>query len=158
MKLIPLNHGIFAKVDDADFEFLSQWKWSIQRAQGGLLYAVRRERGVGIRMHRLINGTPNGLYTDHCDGDGLNNQRHNLRDATPLQNMMNRRGKRGGTSRFKGVWLDVHQGGNQWRAAIRLNGKLKYLGRFPNEHVAGEAYAAIHHFGEFACIQPGETL
>lgn len=159
MKLIQLRGGFDTMVDDIDFEFLSQWEWYILKAAGGLHYAVRSEDGASIRMHRVINGTPTGLYTNHKDGNGLNNQRHNLRTATPLQNMMNRRGKRGGTSVFKGVWLDISHPKKPWRAGIRINGSIQYLGRFSSEEDAGAAYAvaAIEHFGDFACILPGET-
>lgn len=156
--IIPLTNGLFATVDDEDFDWLSQWKWyALRTSVDRLFYAVRTENGRSIRMHRLINNTPDGMFTDHRDGDGLNNTRSNLRTATQLQNMMNRRGKRGGTSSFKGVFFDPTPQKNQWRAAIRLGGKLKYLGRFYTEDEAGEAYATAAHeyFGEFACTTPG---
>ena len=157
-KLIPLTNGKFATVDDEDFNWLSQWDWyALKTSSDSIFYAVRTENGASIRMHRLINGTPDDMFTDHRDGDGLNNQRYNLRTATPLQNMMNRRGKRGGTSRFKGVFFDPTPQKKQWRAAIRLDGKLKYLGRFYTDDEAGSAYAnaAREYFGEFACTISG---
>ena len=157
-KLIPLTQGQFAKVDDEDFGWLSQWKWTAQATDRGF-YAMRKCNRKLVLMHRLINQTPEGMVTDHKDGDGLNNQKGNLRTATHLQNMMNRRGKRGGTSTFKGVWLDRTQAGRKkWRAGIRLNGRLKYLGRFETEHEAAAAYAAASntHFGEFSCIEKGK--
>lgn len=154
-RLIPLTQGQYAIVDDSDHEWLSQWKWTAQKAHKGF-YAMRHDSGQLVLMHRLINGTPQNMVTDHRDGNRLNNQRHNLRDATQLQNMMNRKGKSGGSSRFKGVWLDgVHK---KWRAAIRLNGKLKYLGRFVSEEDAGQAYAAAAklYFGDFSNSEQGE--
>lgn len=158
-KLIPLTKGQYATVDDEDFDFLSQWKWHAQPNTHGGFYANRHdEAGQLVAMHRVINGTPEGFVTDHRDGDGLNNRRSNLRTATQLQNMMNRHGKRGGTSRHKGVWADPNPRNRKlWRAAIRINGKLKYLGRFHTEDEAAEAYAAAaqHHFGEFARSTPG---
>lgn len=160
-RLIPLTRGQFAVVDDDDFDWLAQWKWHAQPHPTAGFYANRYdEEGRFVAMHRLINGTPDGLLTDHRDGNGLNNQRHNLRAATPLQNMMNRRGKRGGTSRFKGAWLDRNpRNRKDWRAGIRINGKLKYLGRFHTEEEAGAAYAAAaaEHFGEFAQTEPGAS-
>lgn len=151
--LIPLSQGQSAIVDDGDYEWLSQWKWTDQKSTNSF-YAMRHEHGKLILMHRLINETPEGVLTDHKDGNGLNNQRDNLRSATHLQNMMNRAPKKGGTSVHKGVWFDASAGRRnrkQWRSAIRINGKLQYLGRFVNEEEAGAAYreASRHHFGEF---------
>lgn len=154
MAQIELTQGQVTVVDDADFAWLSQWKWTAQKTDWGF-YAMRHEAGRVIFMHRLINRTPDGMVTDHRDNDGLNNRRENLRDATQLQNMMNRHGKRNGTSRHKGVWADNSRHNRKpWRAAIRLGGKLKYLGRFSDEDEAGRAYAAAaaQHFGEFARI------
>jgi hypothetical protein len=152
MRQIELTQGKFAIVDDADFAWLSQWKWTAQKTDWGF-YAMRHECGQVVFMHRLINETPAGMVTDHEDGDGLNNRRGNLRTATQLQNMMNRHGKRNGTSQYKGVWADSSRRNRKpWRAAIRINGKLKYLGRFISEDEAGRAYAAAARemFGEFA--------
>jgi hypothetical protein len=42
MKHIPLTQGQFAIVDDADFEWLSKWKWTAQRSKWGY-YAFRRQ-------------------------------------------------------------------------------------------------------------------
>jgi hypothetical protein len=161
-KRIPLTRGQFAIVDDDDFEWLSQWKWHAQPNESRGFYANRHDdQGRLVAMHRLINDTPEGFVTDHRDGNGLNNRRSNLRTATQLQNMMNRHGKRGGTSRHKGVWADNSPRNRKpWRAAIRVNGRLKYLGRFHTEDEAGAAYAAAaaEHFGEFARTTKGVSL
>lgn len=157
MPTLPLTKGLEAIVDDEDFAVLSRWKWTTFLS-GRIPYAARKEGGRLVLMHRAINRTPEHLMTDHIDGNTLNNRRSNLRDATPVQNVMNKRGKPGGTSRFKGVWFDAQQAGSkQWRTAIRLQGKLKYLGRFATEEEAGAAYAtaAREHFGEFANISKG---
>lgn len=157
-KLIPLTKGQSAIVDDGDFEWLSQWKWYAQPNSHGGFYANRHDAGRLVAMHRLVNDTPDGFVTDHIDGNGLNNRRANLRTATQLQNMMNRHGKRGGTSVYKGVWADPNPRNRKlWRSAIRLNGKLKYLGRFETEEDAAAAYAraSFDHFGEFANSRSG---
>lgn len=157
MRTLPLTKGYVAIVDDEDFDHLSQWKWTAWMS-GRKPYAGRYEGRKLILMHRVINGTPEGVITDHIDCDTLNNRRCNLRNATARQNVMNKLGKVGGTSRFKGVWFDWRQkGSKQWRTAIRLHGKLKYLGWFATEEAAAAAYAsaAREHFGEFANTRKG---
>lgn len=157
MKAIILTKGQSAIVDDADFEELARFKWYAQETLTKTgFYAARIDklsgRRVLILMHRVINRTPVELLTDHIDGNGLHNWRTNLRQATPLQNTMNKAAQTGGTSAFKGVWRDGStRNRKEWRAAIRLNGKLKYLGRFHEELDAAKAYqaAAQIHFGQF---------
>lgn len=102
-----MGMGLHAKVDDEDYEWLSRQKWSVTgKKRGGARYAVRgvTSRGyrITISMHSLITGY---AMTDHIDGDGLNNQRANLRETTPSRNLMNRPRSawKGHNSRFKGV-------------------------------------------------------
>lgn len=157
-KLIQTKKGQFVIVDDADFDWLSQWEWRTWNIYN-LSYAVRYEGTSTIRMHRLINATPDNMFTDHIDCNGLNNQRSNLRTVTHQQNMMNKRGKRGGTSIFKGVFLDSSTNQkNKWRAAIRIDGRNKYLGRFLTEEEAGKAYAeaALKYYGAYAQTRSGD--
>ena len=56
-------------------------------------YAVWRgvENGVKqtVRLHRLINKTPEGLVTDHINRDKLDNRRSNLRTCTQKENIHN---------------------------------------------------------------------
>lgn len=146
-KLIPLTQEQFSIVDNADFDWLSQWKWHYV-AKDGSQYASRTSQG--IKMHRVILNAPTGIYVDHIDGNGLNNQRSNLRFATPQQNMHNQRPQQreNKTSPYKGVALNY----KKWRAHIRVNGKLIVIGRFDFELDAARAYdaAARQFFGEFA--------
>jgi hypothetical protein len=161
MRLVPLtNSKLCAIVDDADFDAIVQFEWRAQQAGlPGRFYATRTENGRTIWMHRVINQTPDTLMTDHADGNGLNNRRYNLRDATPLQNQMNKAPNRGGSSPLKGAWFDPSpRNKKQWRSAIRIDGKLKYLGRFETDKEAAEAYAraASEHFGDYHRTQYGD--
>ncbi len=155
-KNIPLTQGQYAIVDDADFDWLNQWRWHFNRTTG---YASRRDR-KGMRtilMHRLIIGAPTGSQTDHVDGDGLNNQRHNLRICTASQNQQNRKPQAGSRSQYKGVsfYDDVYV------VRIYVNEENLYLGRFTDERLAAQVYdfAATKYYGEFAALNfPDEPL
>jgi len=154
MKTIPLTQGKAALVDDEDYEWLSQHKWCAVKCPTGW-YAMRGvhkdSKCTGVRMHREILKPPAGMETDHVDGDGLNNQRYNLRAATHAQNGRNRRKqKRKATSQFKGVSRSWHEAG--WTAQIVVKNQYIYLGYFGSEIEAAKEYdvAARKYFGEFA--------
>ncbi len=91
MKKITLPQGIFAIVDDGDFEWLNQWRWSL--ASGYARRCTRKTEGHRrwVLMHRVINKTPHGMETDHINGDRLDNQKSNLRTVDKSKNGMNRR-------------------------------------------------------------------
>lgn len=78
-------------VDDDDFEWLSQWRWTI----GGNGYATASiKRPDGKRrttpMHRLIMNTPTGMIADHINRLRDDNRRSNLRNVTHHENMQNK--------------------------------------------------------------------
>lgn len=156
MKEIQLHNGMLALVDDEDFENVSRMKWrAVKHRQ--TFYAVTSPYVNGkqttVRMHRLILGLQPGELGDHKDGNGLNNQRLNLRACTSVSNAQNRRVT--GSDGFKGV---RKRGDRQkrstkpWIARISVGGKTKLIGCFATAEEAAKAYdnAAIESFGEFA--------
>jgi hypothetical protein len=151
-----IGAGLYAMVDDEDYEMLAGHRWRLDRGNHPDYAKTGREKVV--RMHAMIMGVPR---PDHIDGDGLNNQRSNLRAASPRQQQMNTKPK-GGTSVYKGVsWLKWKSGsGGKWQASIRINGRLTYLGLFSDEVEAAQAYdaAAALMFGEFARLNFPERL
>lgn len=82
MRQIRLTKGLYALVDDEDFEWLSQWTWSATvSSRGTKFYAVRKEKGVKVRMHVAIwtkhNGpVPSGLVIDHVNHNSLDNRKY----------------------------------------------------------------------------------
>jgi AP2 domain-containing protein len=153
MKEIPLTQGKVALVDDDDYEAVSQFKWCAMK-DGRCFYAARGVVGKNGRwtvqpLHRfLLPGVPR---IDHRDGDGLNNQRENLRPATAVENNRAQKRKQVGTSsQFRGVFR--RSDGKRWRAQITVEGKKLSLGHFYYETDAARAYdtAARKYFGEFA--------
>ena len=141
MRLIPLTKGYFAKVDDEDFAYLSQWKWRYGMHGNG--YAIRSGPRKGkeqprIHMHRVVNKTPEGLETLHLDDDGLNNQKHNLKSGTRAENIRMIGTQKNKTSKYKGVsWV---MNANKWRGDIAVKYVRKYLGLFVDEEEAARAY------------------
>lgn len=159
MKQIPLTQGQFAIVDDADYDWLNQWKWAAHKHSSGYFYAMRNSLQKNGKYHtvymaREILGLKFGdpRQADHIEHHTLDNRRHNLRISTPQQNSMNQKSPQNTTSQFKGVhW---HKQCEKWRAEIRINGKLKHLGLYVLETEAALAYndAAKKYFGEFAYL------
>lgn len=155
MITIPLskqgkNAGKYeAIVDDCDAD-LAGFNWHCV-LQSHTLYARRTKNEY---MHRVILARildrPLDIkeQVDHVNGDGLNNFRSNLRLATHSQNNMNSKKRRNNKAGFKGITKD----NGKYRAQIKRNRRLTYLGTFDTPEEAHEAYceAAKEYFGEFA--------
>ena len=156
MKHIQLTQGKFALVDNVDFEYLNQWKWYAHKRRK-TWYAGRNVRScsVQIQMHQLIlkrMGYIRHKLTDHKNGNGLDNRRHNLRPATFAQNNHNRQLAANNTSGYKGVYWFKRT--TKWVARIMVHGKYFYLGAFQYKIDAAKAYnkAAKKFFGKFAKV------
>ena len=135
MKLIKLNATFSALVDDADFEYISaQGRWYLDN-RGKRKYASSHKNGKKIYMHRLIMRAESGFDVDHLDGDGLNNQRANLKIATRSQNNFNNHNIRSdNNSGVHGVYYCNYY--FKWKAEIKLNGRKYTLGSFNSKQEA----------------------
>ncbi len=167
MMTVPLHGkkaaGRVVQVDDAKYELAIAHRWNVYervRTSGRVNgpYAITHIRQADgrlttISMHRLITGWKR---TDHVDGDGLNCQQSNMRDATASQNGANSQPRVGGASAYKGVqWRKNRQ---RWVALIRVERTIHWLGSFADEVEAARAYdaAAVEAWGPFAQLNfPG---
>lgn len=149
MKEIQLTQGKIALVDDEDYERLILWKWKADKGSRSF-YATRSEYKEGkkktLMMHRVIMREPDGMEIDHIDGNGLNNQKHNLRVCTRKENSRNL------PSTNKNGYKGVHKSGSKWMAQIWNDGTAVYLGTFLEVEEAARAYdeKAKEIFGDFA--------
>ena len=151
MKKIKLTKGYFTKVDDDDYERLAKVKWM---AGTGTNYisAVRTDytNGKHIQhMARAVVNAPIGKYVDHMNGDPLDNRKYNLRLCNSSQNQWNKKvAQKNNTTGYKGVVKE----GKGFKAQIKVNRKLRYLGCFKSRAMAGMFYnlAALWYHGEFS--------
>jgi hypothetical protein len=150
MQILYLTKGQVALLDDTDLPVIAPFTWCASRA-GNTYYAcgycgTGRDDNRVVYMHRLLVQPRPGYEVHHWDGDGLNNQRSNLREVTRSQHLhLNSRPNRTG---YRGVcWQS-----NRFLAQINCGGEHFYLGRYQTVEEAAQAYdtKAIELFGEFA--------
>lgn len=162
---IPLtNSDLKAIVDDEWYDRIAAHNWQIHPTCGYIYRCISlppvngQRKNKNFYLQRVIMGVEwksrFEIEVDHKDRNKLNNQRHNLRFATRVQNIVNRPSKPGSKSKFKGVTVRKNIGGTVFRAKYRFEGKDHDLGQFESEEAAARAYDAavskIH--GEFAYL------
>ncbi|CUW31722.1 AP2 domain-containing protein [Streptomyces reticuli] len=158
---LRLPSGLVALVDEADYQtVVAAGPWHAAPC-GRHIYVQRSIRNPGTtrsteeRLHRFLTGW---TLVDHRNGNGLDNRRSNLREATHAQNSANSRLSRRSTSGYKGVtW---YKRTSRWRAHITAGQVQHHLGYFDSAEEAARAYdtAAIEAFGDFAHLNfPKET-
>lgn len=161
MKEIPLTKGRVALVDDEDFIEISKHKWYANH-DTHTIYAQRTPtiegKQITIRMHRYILNAPYGQKVDHKDGNGLNNQRNNLRLCSNSQNGQNCRLRKDNKSGYKGVYWDSEV--NKWASSLGFKNKTIRIGRFTCLIKAAKAYdkKATELYGEFAVLNFPEAI
>ena len=124
-------------INKDDFKKVKDLKWCLD--DKGYVLNGRFK----IRLHHLILPRKKGLFTDHQDGNPLNNRKNNLRYATNQQNQMNKKN-------VKGYYW--HKKEKKWVTKIVVNNKYIHLGCFVKESEARQARknAELEYFGEFA--------
>lgn len=157
-QLVPLTlghartpSGLFAMVDDDDFERVAPMPWRVVVARG-YVYAAHDV----TFMHRYLIQPPGHLVIKHLNKNGLDNRRENLKPVTVSQNSASGTPRRSyahrlPTSQFKGVNL-IEGRPRPWRATIRVETHQHFLGYHLTEEEAAKAYdtAAVRFFGPFA--------
>lgn len=145
---VLLTQGCVAIIDAVDVHLIEGANWYAVKTKSGY-YAGRNVDGRIHFMHHAVHGRRAGMLTDHKNGNGLDNRRENLRDATNGQNMANRR-RSSNAAKAKGVSYVPKLG--KFKAYLQVNKVRHTLGYFDTMEEARAAYdaGAILHFGEFA--------
>jgi len=150
LREIELTKGYLARIDNDDYERVSQYLWCAFETGIRIkrVYGVRKASGNrrNIFLHRFILNAPPGIQVDHIDRNGLNCQRSNLRLATSKQNGANSR-KIIGVSGYRGV--EPYPNG-KWRARAQET----HIGVFETPEDAASAHDkhAKEIWGEFAVL------
>lgn len=133
-----------AEVDD-DYEGTPGEKWYLT-PDGYVYHVVGGKREF---LHRRVAGTPTGKYTDHKNGNRLDNRRTNLRICTTQENLQNRKKHVNNKGKYKGVTKHESSSG-----LIRYHATIQgeYLGTYESEEEAARAYdlEATKRFGEYS--------
>lgn len=158
---IPLTQGKVAIIDEADYPYVSRFKWYAHKSRSKW-YAARQIR-IGLNkqrrvfLHIELMQPPEGLQVDHVDGDGLNCTRENMRHSTQAENTKNAARRHDNTSGYKGV-AQTRTG--RWMAYINHDGERFALGNYGTPEEAARAYDSRAHelHGAFANLNfPEET-
>lgn len=150
MKYIPLHgkilgKGKFAIVDDQDYEELSKYKWYLNGNGYVSRYVWKKTNNTRVQIHRQIIKPRKKQIVDHKNGNPLDNRRENLRICTKQQNSFNKFKPKNRSSRYLGVTVfnSKKPSGRIYRriaSRIKINGKVRYLGDYPSEHIAALVY------------------
>lgn len=156
MKQVPvyLKREIvaWAIVDDEDYSRVMEHKWMLRRTKTERCnYPTSYASKAPLRKmyHFILRYKPEkGKEIDHIDGNGLNNQKSNLREVTHQQNHFNRGPT--GNRKYKGVFRDKRS--NRWRASCEASEERVVDEGYASEYDAALAYdnLARRLHGEYA--------
>lgn len=154
------DRGEFLKLDISSPAYpeavmlINKKKWEMLTREGigrvgigtkGYPYTVNW-RGKRVAVHRILMDFP--VTVDHINGIKWDNRMCNLREATHVQQQMNRGLRKTNTSGVIGV--SFHKG--RWEAKLWVARKVAHKSRHKTkeEAVAARAKAVREHCGEYA--------
>jgi hypothetical protein len=123
-----------------------------QSSRGGR-YRRTKVDGVNYGVHQVVFLWHHGFipnYTDHADGNGLNNRIENLREATQSQNCFNSRMRCDNTSGERNVYW--HERARRWFVRLSINRRTRSFGTYKTIAEARAVARRVReeHYGAFA--------
>lgn len=133
-----LNKSVGLLLDPCDIDILRYKKFHPSKHRNRIyLY------GSGISLHRIIahriakRPLTRKDYTDHINGNTMDNRRCNLRVVSNAINLQNRGKQKNSTTGYAGVWYCKQTG--KWGAELTRFKKKIWLGRFKTAEEAAQA-------------------
>lgn len=139
------------KIDTDDIELCKKHKWYLSNIKDayGIGYAVSKQSGDILLLHKLITHTDVNTLIDHINCDKLDCRKSNLRFGDKSKNSQNRRPPQNNTSGFTGVCYNKNR--HRWYAQIEINNERIALGSSQSlkEAVLMRILAEIKYFKDF---------
>lgn len=147
---IPLTRDKVALVDDADAGAVLRYSWRV--GGNGFKYAIRGGHAgepATVYMHRQIINPPRGLRVDHFDGDGLNNQRSNLRAISQSANIA-----RAASVSNKHGFRGIIEWSGRYHGRVILHGKIYVTPSFGDaaDAAAARELLVLELYGEHVIL------
>ena len=158
-KEIELQNGMKAIVDDEDFERVNQYNWvcitkdtSIEVHSRFKMLGEKRSKLHTLSKFVLNIDIEKGKCIWHKNRNFFDFRKENLIIIDQEKVLHLSRGKRNGTSKYKGVHYSKRR--KEWITQVRYKGELVYHGNFKNEDEAALAYneQALKFFGELCYL------
>jgi hypothetical protein len=119
-------------VDDDDYERYQTYKgkrWHYANYYAVIsFYPYGNGKTEKVLLHRLINNTPADKWTDHINGDTLDNRKCNLRTVSRSLNILNSKKNKKTPSKLRGVYYRKTDG--TYHARMTIDKIRYYLGSF----------------------------
>lgn len=123
-----LNEKARAIIDIEDLERCKPYKWTL-RNDG---YVSTKKNYKGIKLHRFIANTPEGMHTDHINRNRLDNRKDNLRICSQQENNKNKGLYSVNKTGHRGIEVREMTTKTVYLSVIRFEGKSHHLGSFDN--------------------------
>jgi hypothetical protein len=154
MALTIRNSDKEVVIDIKDYKRVSLHTWWIIKSNNHSERIVTKINSKKCCIANFILNYVGNKTIDHIDRDIYNNRKCNLREATKIQQAINRSKFENTKFKYKGVRFREACTNHPWKAVITVERKIIELGYFKTEEQAAKVYdrAAKKYHGEFAVL------